>query len=195
MLRFHPHPSQCRSIGQAIGLTAYPPQRAAIFTTQSLTRTCLAYFGWEPYSSLWTSRPHVEPTVPSGIVSFGPADPVCARHLSCKGSLTPRPEVGSLRSRQFRSLTRAVTGSVLRPPLEPKHNVAAHTIGAQMVPLQRSSYHRRDKLRRHHTSDRGRQTRQDHRRAHALHEGDGPRDLGSLRIGRHHLAVVVAGQT
>ena len=27
MLRFHPHPSQRRSIGQTIGLTAYPPQR------------------------------------------------------------------------------------------------------------------------------------------------------------------------
>jgi len=25
LLRFHRHPSQCRSIGQAIGLTAYPP--------------------------------------------------------------------------------------------------------------------------------------------------------------------------
>jgi len=32
LLRFHLHPSQCRSIGQAIGLTAYSPQRAAIFT-------------------------------------------------------------------------------------------------------------------------------------------------------------------
>ena len=31
MLRFHLHPSHRRSIGQAIGLTAYPPQRAAIF--------------------------------------------------------------------------------------------------------------------------------------------------------------------
>jgi hypothetical protein len=33
LLRFHPHPSQCRSIGQAIGLTACSPQRAAIFKT------------------------------------------------------------------------------------------------------------------------------------------------------------------
>jgi hypothetical protein len=32
LLRVHPHPSRCRSIGQTIGLTAYPPQRAAIFT-------------------------------------------------------------------------------------------------------------------------------------------------------------------
>jgi len=31
LLRFHPHPSHRRSIRQAIGLTAYPPQRAAIF--------------------------------------------------------------------------------------------------------------------------------------------------------------------
>ena len=33
LLRFHPYPSQCRSVGQTIGLTAYPPQRAAIFNT------------------------------------------------------------------------------------------------------------------------------------------------------------------
>jgi hypothetical protein len=32
LLRFHLHPSHRRSIGQTIGLTAYPPQRAAIFT-------------------------------------------------------------------------------------------------------------------------------------------------------------------
>jgi len=31
LLRFHLHPSHRRSIGQTIGLTAYPPQRAAIF--------------------------------------------------------------------------------------------------------------------------------------------------------------------
>jgi len=44
LLRFHPHPSHRRSIGQAIGLTAYPPQRAAIFTMLLLTRACPAYF-------------------------------------------------------------------------------------------------------------------------------------------------------
>jgi len=44
LLRFHLHPSQRRSIGQTIGLTAYPPQRAAIFTMLLLTRTCPAYF-------------------------------------------------------------------------------------------------------------------------------------------------------
>jgi len=33
LLRFHPHPSHRRSIGQTIGLTAYPPQRVAIFKT------------------------------------------------------------------------------------------------------------------------------------------------------------------
>jgi hypothetical protein len=37
LLRFHPHPSHRRSIGQAIGLTAYPPQRVAIFTMPLLT--------------------------------------------------------------------------------------------------------------------------------------------------------------
>jgi hypothetical protein len=31
LLRFHPHSSHRRSIGQAIGLTAYSPQRAALF--------------------------------------------------------------------------------------------------------------------------------------------------------------------
>jgi len=33
LLRFHPHPSHRRSIGQTIGLTACSPQRAAIFKT------------------------------------------------------------------------------------------------------------------------------------------------------------------
>ena len=44
LLRLHPHRSQCRSIGQTIGLTAYPPQRATIFMMLLLTRTFSAYF-------------------------------------------------------------------------------------------------------------------------------------------------------
>jgi hypothetical protein len=92
LLRFHPHPSQFRSIGQTIGLTAYPPQRAAIFTTPSLTRTCPAYSRLRALFEASDISTISEPTVPSGIVSFGPADPVCTRHLSCKGSLTPRPK-------------------------------------------------------------------------------------------------------
>ena len=32
LLRFHPHPSHRRSIGQTIGVTANPPQRAPAFT-------------------------------------------------------------------------------------------------------------------------------------------------------------------
>ena len=99
-LRFHPHRSQCRSIGQAIGLTAYPPQRAAIFTMpphSNLPRLFRLRALFEA-SDISTAS---EPTVPSGIVSFGLADPVCARHLSCKGSLTPRLKVGSLRSRHY----------------------------------------------------------------------------------------------
>jgi len=101
LLRFHLHPSHRRSVGQTIGLTAYSPQRAAIFTMPLLTRACPAYFRlgalFEPLDISTTS----EPTVPFGIVSFGPADPVSARHLGCKGSLTPRPEVGSLRSPHY----------------------------------------------------------------------------------------------
>jgi hypothetical protein len=101
LLRFHPHPSQCRSIGQTIGLTAYPPQRAAIFTMPLLTRTCPTYFRLRALFEVSDISTTSEPTVPSGIVSFGPADPVCARHLSCKGSHTPRPEVGNLRSPSY----------------------------------------------------------------------------------------------
>jgi len=94
LLRFHPHPSQCRSIGQTIGLTAYPPQRAAIFTMpphSSLPRLFRLGALFEASDISTTS----EPTVPSGIVSFGPADPACARHLSCEGSLTPRLKSGA----------------------------------------------------------------------------------------------------
>ena len=101
LLRFHPHPSQCRSIGQAIGLTAYPPQRAAIFTMPLLTRTFPAYFRLRALFESSDISTTSEPAVPSGIVSFGPADPVCATHSSCKGSLTPRPEVGSLCSPSY----------------------------------------------------------------------------------------------
>jgi hypothetical protein len=98
LLRFHPHPSHRRSIGQTIGLTAYSPQRAAIFTMLLLTRTFPAYFRLRALFEVSDISTTSEPTFPSGIVSFGPADPVCANHLSCKGSLTPRPEVRSLRS-------------------------------------------------------------------------------------------------
>jgi len=38
LLRFHPHPSQRRSIGQTIGVTACSPQRAAIFKTPTASR-------------------------------------------------------------------------------------------------------------------------------------------------------------
>ena len=100
LLRFHLHPSQCRSIGQAIGLTAYPPQRAAIFTMPPHSNLP-AYFRLGALFEVSDISTTSEPTVPSGIVSFGPADPVCARHLSCKGSLTPRPEVGSSRSPSY----------------------------------------------------------------------------------------------
>jgi len=95
LLRFHLHPSQCRSIGQTIGLTAYPPQRAAIFTMPLLTRTFPAYFRLGALFEASDISTTSEPTVPSGIVSFGPADPVCANHLSCKGSLTPRLKSGA----------------------------------------------------------------------------------------------------
>jgi hypothetical protein len=96
LLRFHLHPSHRRSIGQTIGLTAYPPQRAAMFTMPLLTRTCPAYFGWEPYSSLWTSRPHVEPTGPVRACMIRLQRFLgCAPHLSCKGSLTPRLKSGA----------------------------------------------------------------------------------------------------
>jgi len=101
LLRFHPHPSHRRSIGQTIGLTACSPQRAAIFTTPSLTRTFPAYFRLRALFEASNISTTSEPTVPSGIVSFGPADPVWANHLSCKGSLTPRPEVGSLHSPSY----------------------------------------------------------------------------------------------
>ena len=73
LLRFHPHPSQCRSIGQAIGLTAYPPQRAAIFTMRLLTRACPAYFRLRALFEALDISTTSEPTVPSGIVSFGPS--------------------------------------------------------------------------------------------------------------------------
>jgi hypothetical protein len=101
LLRFHPHPSQCRSISQTIGLTAYPPQRAVIFTMPLLTRTFPAYFRLRTLFEASDISTTSEPTVPFGIVSFGPANPVFANHLSCKGSLTPRPEVGSLRSPSY----------------------------------------------------------------------------------------------
>jgi len=66
-----------------------------------LTRACLAYFRLGALFEASDISTTSEPTVPSGFVSFGPADPVCARRLSCKGSLTPRPEVGSLRSPSY----------------------------------------------------------------------------------------------
>jgi len=100
LLRFHPHPSHRRSIGQTIGLTAYPPQRAAIFTMPPHSNLP-AYFRLRALFEASDISTTSEPTVPSGIVSFGPADPVCATHLGCKGSLTPRPEVGSLRSLSY----------------------------------------------------------------------------------------------
>ena len=115
LLRFHPHPSQCRSIGQTIGLTAYSPQRAAIFTMPLLTRTCPAYFRLGALFEASDISTPSEPTVPSGIVSFGPADPVCARHLSCKGSLTPRLK----------------SGACARPVMVSHHLVA--TIGAKFL--------------------------------------------------------------
>jgi hypothetical protein len=66
-----------------------------------LTRTFPAYFRLGALFEVSDISTTSEPTVPSGIVSFGLADPVCARHLGCKGSLTPRPEVGSLRSPSY----------------------------------------------------------------------------------------------
>ena len=101
MLRFHPHPSQRRSIGQTIGLTAYPPQRAAIFTMPLLTRTFPAYFRLRALLEASDISTTSEPTVPSGIVSFGPADPVCANHLSCQGLAYPTTKVRSLRSPSY----------------------------------------------------------------------------------------------
>jgi hypothetical protein len=101
LLRFHPHPSHRRSIGETIGLTAYPPQRAAIFTMRLLTQACPAYFRLGALFEASDISTTSEPTVPSGFVSFGPADPVCANHLSYKGSLTPRPEDGSLHSPSY----------------------------------------------------------------------------------------------
>jgi hypothetical protein len=85
LLRFHPHPSHRRSVGQTIGLTAYSPQRAAIFTMRLLTRACPAYFRLRALFEASDISTTSELTVPFGIVSFGPADPVCARHLSCQG--------------------------------------------------------------------------------------------------------------
>ena len=101
MLRFHPHPSQCRSIGQTIGLTAYPPQRAAIFTMLLLTRTFPAYFRLRALFEASDISTTSEPTVPSGIVSFGPADPVCANHLSCQGLAYSMSEDRSLPSPSY----------------------------------------------------------------------------------------------
>jgi hypothetical protein len=101
LLRFHPHPSHRRSIGQTIGLTAYPPQRAAIFTMPLLTRACLAYFRLGALFEASGISTTSEPTVASGIVSFGPADPVCANHLSCQGLAYSTPKVASLRSPSY----------------------------------------------------------------------------------------------
>jgi len=101
LLRFHPHPSHRRSIGQTIGPTACSPERAAIFMMPLLTRACPAYFGWEPYSSLRTFQPYLSLLSLPGLSHSALADPVCVRHLSCKGTLTPRPEVGSLRSPSY----------------------------------------------------------------------------------------------
>ena len=73
LLRFHPHPSQRRSIGRAIGLTACPAQRAAIFTMLLLARACPAYFRLGALFEASNISTTSEPTVPSGIVSFGPS--------------------------------------------------------------------------------------------------------------------------
>jgi len=61
-----------------------------------LTRACPAYFRLRALFEASDISTTSEPTVPSGIVSFGPADPVCANHLSCKGlaySTTRRQEL------------------------------------------------------------------------------------------------------
>ena len=95
MLRFHPHPSQCRSIGQTIGLTAYPPQRAAIFTMlphSNLPRLFRLGALFEPLD------------IPTTCGAYWPLRACmirlqtflgCAPHLSCKGSLTPRLKSGA----------------------------------------------------------------------------------------------------
>ena len=51
LLRFHLHPSHRRSIGQAIGLTACSPQRAAIFKTPTAS-LCAS----NPQSKHWKPR-------------------------------------------------------------------------------------------------------------------------------------------
>jgi len=73
LLRFHPHPSQRRSIGQTIGLTAYPLQRAAIFTMLLFTRTFPAYSRLGPLFEASDISTTSEPTLPFGVVSFGPS--------------------------------------------------------------------------------------------------------------------------
>jgi len=101
LLRFHPHPSQRRSIGQTIGLTAYPPQRAAIFTTQSLTRACPAYFRLRALFEASDISTTSEPTSPSGIVSFGPSRSGVCQTFKLQGLAYSMSEDRSLRSPSY----------------------------------------------------------------------------------------------
>ena len=88
----------CRTIiGETIRNRSEPPYSRCL----CLLELFPAYFRLRALFEASDISTTSEPAVPSGIVSFGPADPVCARHLSCKGSLTPRPEVGSLRSPSY----------------------------------------------------------------------------------------------
>ena len=55
LLRFHPHPSRRRSIGQTIGVTAYPPQRAATFTifTTKVGSLRSPHYGQVQWRTMW----------------------------------------------------------------------------------------------------------------------------------------------
>ena len=94
MLRFHLHPSQCRSIGQAIGLTAYPPQRAAIFTMPLLTRTLPRLFSVGSLIRAFGHSDHMWSLLAlAGLYDSTPNIPWT--RFTFKRSLTPRLKSGA----------------------------------------------------------------------------------------------------
>ena len=125
LLRFHLHPSQCRSIGQTIGLTAYPPQRAAIFTMPLLARTFPAYSRLRALFEASDTSTTSEPTVPSGIVSFGPSRSGVCQTFKLQGLAYPTTRSRELTLAQLWSLT----SPSLEPPRQPSNQRAYSRAG------------------------------------------------------------------
>ena len=108
LLRFHPHPSQCRSIGQTIGLTAYPPQRAAIFMMlprSNLPRLFRLGALFEPLDIPTTCGAYC----PFRDCIIRPSRSGVCQPFKLQGLAYSTTTVGSLRSRQLGHSSRALS--------------------------------------------------------------------------------------